>query len=129
MKKHFTWILIVTIGLALAGLVVVQSYWIRNAVSVREALFQQQVNNAMQMIVDVLQKEEAIHYILPTTQYSIIDKSGMKSKKLPAVAPLVLQGDVKTQSHPRMSVFPDDSMNAYKEMSRNKFAPSDSIIN
>ena len=60
MKKPFIKILIAAIAIALVGLVVMQLYWINNAVSLKEEEFTRDVNDALGELVDKLEKEEAI---------------------------------------------------------------------
>lgn len=50
--------------LAMAGLIVVQSYWIGNAVDIKEKQFSQLVTNAMSDISDEIKRQEAVFSII-----------------------------------------------------------------
>jgi len=57
-QKGFIFI-IVSITIALIGLMVIQSYWIKNAITVKEASFVRSVNEAISNVVYKLEKLEA----------------------------------------------------------------------
>ncbi|PCJ85568.1 MAG: hypothetical protein COA57_07430 [Flavobacteriales bacterium] len=60
MHQKFIRILIISITVALIGLVGVQLYWINNAVSLKEEEFLRNVNEALLTVVDKLEKKETI---------------------------------------------------------------------
>ena len=63
MKKKVLYLLIVLICIALSGIIVVQILWIRNAIEVREAQFDQSVNDAMGLTVNKLETRENACFI------------------------------------------------------------------
>ena len=99
--------------LSLAGLVIVQSYWIRNALTVREALFKQQVDNALQIIVQSLQKEETISYVLSANR--ILKNDSLTRINKHEIASISTKDEVrlpdvdKTHVHSSIAAMPDDT--------------------
>ena len=67
-QKGFIFI-IVLITVALIGLMVIQSYWIKNAITVKEANFVRDVNEAMSIVVYKLEKIEAASRIQSKMNY------------------------------------------------------------
>jgi signal transduction histidine kinase len=63
MKKSTFYILIVIAGMALAGLIGVQAYWIHNAYTIQEQQFTQLVNTTLNGITEDIQTFEAIQVI------------------------------------------------------------------
>jgi len=59
-RKSFI-LIIVVITLALIGLMIIQSFWIRSAITVKEANFVRDVNEAISSVVYRLEKEETAH--------------------------------------------------------------------
>jgi len=68
MSKRFLWIIAGFMTLAMAGLIIVQSYWIGNAVDIKEKQFSQLVTRSLSDISDEVRKQEAV--------LSIIDEIG-----------------------------------------------------
>lgn len=62
-KKRMIYSLITIISLSLAGLMIVQFFWIRNAFRVKEDLFNRRVNDAMGSVVENLETRENMVYI------------------------------------------------------------------
>jgi two-component system phosphate regulon sensor histidine kinase PhoR len=60
MKARFIPFLIGTISVALIGLIVIQIYWINNAVELKEAQFRQNVREAMIRVAERLERQEAL---------------------------------------------------------------------
>ncbi|TSA27372.1 MAG: sensor histidine kinase [Bacteroidetes bacterium] len=58
MNKRWLSLLILFICLSMAGIILVQYLWIRNAMKIREAQFNQQVNEALGTVVDRLETTE-----------------------------------------------------------------------
>ena len=56
--------LIVLICLSLLGIIIVQFFWIRNAIQVREAQFNRSVNDAMGVVVNKLETKESVHMLI-----------------------------------------------------------------
>lgn len=67
-QKGFIFI-IVLITIALIGLMVIQSYWIKNAITVKEANFVRDVNEAISTVVYKLEKIEAANRIQSQMNY------------------------------------------------------------
>ena len=51
-------------ALAMIGLIIVQTYWINNAISVKENQFSQLINRVMYNVVAELQKQETVYHII-----------------------------------------------------------------
>jgi two-component system, OmpR family, phosphate regulon sensor histidine kinase PhoR len=64
MNRKTIWLLIVLMTLAFTGLIFVQAYWIRNAMTIKEKQFDQLVSNALTDVTQSLQKEEAVRLVM-----------------------------------------------------------------
>jgi two-component system phosphate regulon sensor histidine kinase PhoR len=64
MSKRFLWIIATFMSLALAGLIIVQSYWIGNAIDIKEKQFNQLVNNAFADVTDEIRRQETVFNII-----------------------------------------------------------------
>ncbi len=51
-------------ALAMIGLIIVQTYWINNAISVKENQFSQLINRVLYNVVAELQKQETVYHII-----------------------------------------------------------------
>ncbi|HEX2395622.1 MAG TPA: histidine kinase dimerization/phospho-acceptor domain-containing protein, partial [Bacteroidales bacterium] len=58
MSKRFIWIVTIFMGLAMASLIMVQAYWIRNAIIVKEKQFDQLIYRSMIDITNAVEKLE-----------------------------------------------------------------------
>ncbi|MCX6240570.1 MAG: HAMP domain-containing sensor histidine kinase [Bacteroidetes bacterium] len=67
MNKRRLYILIVLICLSLLGIIIVQFFWIRNAIQVKEAQFSRSVNDAMGVVVNKLETKESVHLLIRTS--------------------------------------------------------------
>ncbi len=63
MSKRLIWIFSVLLALALIGLILVQSYWIKNAISIKEQQFSQNINKALHNISLKIEEQETIIYL------------------------------------------------------------------
>ena len=63
MSKRFIIIIIVLISVALVGLVIIQVYWIKNAITVKEAAFVRTVDDAVSSVAMQLDKEEMTYQL------------------------------------------------------------------
>ena len=63
MKKSTFYILIVIAGVALAGLIFVQAYWIHNAYTIKEQQFAQLVNSTLNSITEDINQYELIQIV------------------------------------------------------------------
>ncbi len=61
-RKAFI-LIIVAMAMALIGLVIIQSYWIKNTITVKEAVFVRDVNTAMSNIVQQLERIETANQL------------------------------------------------------------------
>ena len=64
MKKQFTSLVIILVTLASIGLMLIQVYWISNAMQVRQAIFVRDVNQAMSRVVFTINKLRYQEYYL-----------------------------------------------------------------
>jgi two-component system phosphate regulon sensor histidine kinase PhoR len=69
MNKRLTIIIIVLVSLASIGLMTIQVYWIKNAMQVRQAVFNRDVNIAMQRVVFTIDKLRYQEYYLKTKEF------------------------------------------------------------
>ncbi|MCX6283010.1 MAG: HAMP domain-containing sensor histidine kinase [Bacteroidetes bacterium] len=67
MNKRMLYTLIVLICLSLLGIIVVQLFWISNAIQVKEAQFNRSVNDAMGVVVSKLETKESVHLLVRTS--------------------------------------------------------------
>ena len=63
MNKKFLNISIVMVSLALIGLILIQMYWIRHAISLKEQQFDQGVAEALSNVVKSLERREALSVV------------------------------------------------------------------
>ena len=64
MSKRTLYILIALICLSLIGIIIVEFFWIRNAIEVKEAQFNRSVNDAMGIVVSRLETKESVHLLV-----------------------------------------------------------------
>jgi len=64
MSKRFLWIIAIFMALAMIALIIVQAYWILNAIDVKDKQFTQLVNRTMGNVGSVVQQREAIWHIM-----------------------------------------------------------------
>jgi len=91
MKKNILWIITVCLSLSLIGLIIVQSYWIKNAIEIKEEQFTQIVNKGISNVIDEIENREMVsqvvnemepfHDISPTGAPSINYTSSQLNKK------------------------------------------------
>ncbi len=109
------------VTIALLGLITLQSFWIKNAIEIKEMQFDQQVHSALMSIVKSLQQEEAVHqlaYELDSTNESVIKKitrtqepSDEASKKSIYVSKeIYLSNQVQNKVSAKIAVVPSDSI-------------------
>ncbi|MBN2350594.1 MAG: HAMP domain-containing histidine kinase [Bacteroidales bacterium] len=63
MSKKWIWILTIFMGIAMVGLIIVQTYWIKNAIEVKEKQFDQLVSRTLDEVAFNVQQYETAHYI------------------------------------------------------------------
>lgn len=91
MQKNILWIITVFLSFSLIGLIVVQFYWIENAIEIKEEQFVQLVNKGVGNIIDEIENREMVsqvvnemepfHDISPTGAPSINYTSSQLSQK------------------------------------------------
>jgi two-component system phosphate regulon sensor histidine kinase PhoR len=64
MSKKILWVISVFMGIAMICLIVVQTYWIRNAFNIKEKQFSQLVNRALYNTALEIQEREAMWHIM-----------------------------------------------------------------
>jgi signal transduction histidine kinase len=64
MQKNILWIITVFLSISLVGLIVVQSYWIKNAIEIKEDQFDQSVNKAIANIIDEIENREMVYQVV-----------------------------------------------------------------
>ena len=64
MSKRVIWILAGVMAIASIGLIVVQTYWIKNAVNVKEQQFNQLVNKSITKIVDKIENRKTAYNLI-----------------------------------------------------------------
>ena len=75
MSRKVIWILTGVMTIGLLSLIVVQSYWIRNSLNLKEQQFRQQVNRALTSVINELEKQETIYQIIREVDNSQISDS------------------------------------------------------
>jgi two-component system phosphate regulon sensor histidine kinase PhoR len=63
MKKKILYLLIACMSFSLIGIIWVQVYWIQNGITVKEAQFDQLVNNALNDVVSNIEDGESVQFI------------------------------------------------------------------
>ncbi len=57
------WLIVILMSAAMIGIVMVQAYWIHNAITLRKTIFDQQVNEALNIVVDKMERHRATELI------------------------------------------------------------------
>jgi signal transduction histidine kinase len=73
MKKRALYWIIALLCVSLTGIISVQYLWIRNAFKVREAQFNQRVNDAMATAVNALETKENAHYLVQRMKHDSLN--------------------------------------------------------
>lgn len=77
MSKKLLWTLAGFMAVIMLGLIFVQSYWIRNAVQIKENQFNQSVNRALYNVIYQMERREAEYFIFDQfSPQSINDSTG-----------------------------------------------------
>ena len=63
MSKRLLWILAGFMAIIMLGLIFVQSYWINNAIEIKEKQFNQLVSRALSNVIYQIEKDEAVYII------------------------------------------------------------------
>jgi signal transduction histidine kinase len=124
MRKLSFWILFIVITISLAGLIILQSIWIKNSITQNRLLFENQVNSALSEIVSSLEKEETVLYISNELQsVNSSDNNLIENKKIqPGQGPIKVNKEVILQNKAfsnkgkvtaKISVIPDEKKKEY----------------
>ena len=73
MSKKWIWILAFFMGFAMVGLIIVQTYWIKNAFQVKEKQFDQLIRKSMSEVSWELQRQETYNYLMNGTDSDVFD--------------------------------------------------------
>jgi len=80
MHKRTLWIITVILSITLVGLILVQTYWIKNALEIKEAQFEQLVTNGIDQIVKELENRELVSQVVTAIDpYYDINTTGRTS--------------------------------------------------
>jgi two-component system, OmpR family, phosphate regulon sensor histidine kinase PhoR len=79
MSRRVIWVLIGVMSMAIIGLILVQSYWIKNAVTVKEQQFRFLAMRTLGGVINELEKQEAINMVLGELRPSFADSIGFSS--------------------------------------------------
>lgn len=87
MSKRLIWIVTIFMGLAVAGLILVQAYWIKNAIIVKEKQFDQLIYRSMIDITNEIDKFEISKLSARLSRPAMMDTLGMVPSMTPRVTP------------------------------------------
>ncbi|MCK4630063.1 MAG: HAMP domain-containing histidine kinase [Bacteroidales bacterium] len=76
MSKKKIWFLAIIMTLGLLGLILVQGYWIKKAVILKEQQFRHFVNQSLTAVINELELREALLYVVDELALSEVDSSG-----------------------------------------------------
>lgn len=80
MNRKSIWLLIILMTLALTGLIFVQAYWIKNAITIKEKQFDQLVSYALTDIAQSLQEKEAVRLVMEEIEPFGTDTAGFSTQ-------------------------------------------------
>ena len=64
MQKKTLWIITIILSITLVGLIIVQTYWIKNAIEIKEQQFQQNVSNGIDNIIKEIENREMVYQVV-----------------------------------------------------------------
>jgi two-component system, OmpR family, phosphate regulon sensor histidine kinase PhoR len=73
MKRRTIVLLAIFFFLAISGIILIQLYWIRNAISMTDQRFRQDANRALESVIFDLEEKELIHNIVEETNSAPVD--------------------------------------------------------
>jgi len=128
MKKKLIWILIIVVPATLVGLIILQTFWIKEALNVKEKQFSQQVNSVLESVVKSLLQEETVSHLvnelnsLPNDTVGNNEKNNKNFKSGPSQEiiskPLNFSKEIylythssKSQLKAKISVIPGENVN------------------
>ncbi len=89
MNTKKIWVIIITMTIALVGVIMVQLFWIDNAIKVRHEQFVNKVNDAMNCVVNKLETQEAFTAITKQIPPIAYDTTTVDNKYLDPVPDLI----------------------------------------
>ncbi len=79
MKKNTIWAVTIILSITLIALILVQSYWIRNALKIKEEQFGQLVTKGLDNVVDEIEQREMVYQVYNEVEpYQNSNQSGSK---------------------------------------------------
>ncbi len=82
MKKYGLHFLVVFMTISLIGIIVVQLFWIKNAILVKEAEYEKNIREAINNVIDEIDIKQTAVFITKNLDNFIIERSGIKSDKI-----------------------------------------------
>ena len=80
MQKNTLWIITIILSITLIGLIVVQSYWIKNAIEIKENQFKQLVSKGIDNIIEEIENREMVYQVVNEMEpYHDISPTGTPS--------------------------------------------------
>ncbi|MCK4699128.1 MAG: hypothetical protein KAT38_02290, partial [Bacteroidales bacterium] len=75
MSKKKIWFLAIIMTLGLLGLILVQGYWMKRAVNLKEQQFRHFVNQSLSAVINELEQREALLYVVDELVFSMVDSA------------------------------------------------------
>ena len=82
MKKYLLHILITIMSISLIGIIVVQLFWIKNAINVKEAEYEENIREALENIASQIEIKQAAIFITENLNEVMIERIGSDSIKI-----------------------------------------------
>ena len=82
MKKYVLHFIVVIMAISLAGIIVVQLFWIKNAILVKEAEYEENIREAIENIINEIETKHAAVFITENLDEFTIERVGVKSNKI-----------------------------------------------
>jgi two-component system phosphate regulon sensor histidine kinase PhoR len=82
MKKYVLHIIIVFMTISLIGIIVVQLFWIKNAILVKEAEYEENIREAINNIINEIDLKHTAVFISENLDNFTIERIGVKSDKI-----------------------------------------------
>ncbi len=79
MKKYLLHILIVIMSFSLIGIIIVQLFWIKNAIDVKEAEYEENIREALDNIIEKIERKRAVVFISENLDHISIKRIGSSS--------------------------------------------------
>ncbi len=76
MKKYLLHILVILMSISLVGIIVVQLFWINNAIDVKEAEFEENVRDALENVINKIERKNAVIFISENLNQFTVQRIG-----------------------------------------------------